>query len=234
MSLSRAAGAASGASRVFVPGHCPCCSDGVAVAVAAVAVAAVVLVVTVVAVAVAVAAAASWSCMAAERASTLSAAESMAYGGEGEGGSCYLALGRCRGSSHISPAISSTARYINSHFVSPSPSPPPQHAAQTPPPPCPPPPPPRAAALLDAPPSPPLPAPPRMCHHRLPRRPRHTTHKQLQKCMYCIHHTIYTIHIYSLTPRSIPAATPWLQSTPSRHTASRGTPSTPSKTTTLR
>lgn len=129
MSLSRAAGAASGASRVFVPGHCPCCSDGVgvavAVAVAAVAVAAVVLVVTVVTVA--VAAAASWSCMAAERASTLSAAESMAYGGEGEGGSCYLALGRCRGSSHISPAISSTARYINSHFVSPSPSPSPSH-----------------------------------------------------------------------------------------------------------
>lgn len=102
MSLSRAARAApweaGGASRVFVFGHCPCCPDGVAgVAVAvlaaavAVAVAAAVLAATVV-----VLAAASSRCMAAERASTLSAAESMAVWGEGEGGSCYLALGRCR------------------------------------------------------------------------------------------------------------------------------------------
>lgn len=36
----------------------------------------------------------------------------------------------------------------------------------------------------------PLPDPPRMCHHRLPRRPRHTTHKHLQKCMYYIYYTI--------------------------------------------
>lgn len=167
MSLSRAARAApweaGGASRVFVFGHCPCCPDGVAgVAVAvlaaavAVAVAAAVLAATVV-----VLAAASSRCMAAERASTLSAAESMAVWGEGEGGSCYLALGRCRVSSHISPAISSTARHINCTFsISPSPSP---------------------SRLPD---------PPRMCHHRLPRRPRHTTHKHLQKCMYYIYYTI--------------------------------------------
>lgn len=124
MSLSRAARAApweaGGASRVFVFGHCPCCPDGVA----GVAVAAAVLAATVV-----VLAAASSRCMAAERASTLSAAESMAVWGEGEGGSCYLALGRCRVSSHISPAISSTARHINCTFsISPSPSPSPSPA----------------------------------------------------------------------------------------------------------
>lgn len=123
MSLSSAASwETGGASSVFV-GHCPCCSDGVGVGVAvAVAVAVAVLAVTVAVAAVA----ASSSCMAAERASTLSAAESMAVcveGGEG-GGSCYLALGRCRVSSHISPAISSTARYINcTFFISPSPPP---------------------------------------------------------------------------------------------------------------
>lgn len=81
MSLSSAASwETEGASSVFV-GHCPCCSDGVAVGVA----------VAVLAVAVA----ASSSCMAAERASTLSAAESMAVcvegGGGGGGGVCTLA-----------------------------------------------------------------------------------------------------------------------------------------------
>lgn len=129
MSLSRAASweTPGGASRVLardVLGHCPCCSDRVLAAVA-VAAAVLVLVVALAVAVVAVAVAVSSSCMAAERASTLSAAESMAVCVErGGGGSCYLALGRCRVSSHISPAISSTASYINcTFFISPSPSP---------------------------------------------------------------------------------------------------------------
>lgn len=85
MSLSSAASwETEGASSVFV-GHCPCCSDGVAVGVA----------VAVLAVAVA----ASSSCMAAERASTLSAAESMAVCVEGgEGGGVVIWLSGVAGS----------------------------------------------------------------------------------------------------------------------------------------
>lgn len=96
MSLSSAASwETGGASSVFV-GHCPCCSDGVGVGVGVgVAVAVAVLAVTVTVVAVA----ASSSCMAAERASTLSAAESMAVCVEGgEGGGVVIWLSGVAGS----------------------------------------------------------------------------------------------------------------------------------------
>lgn len=92
MSLSSAASwETEGASSVFV-GHCPCCSDGVGVGVG-VAVAVLAAAVTVAAVA------ASSSCMAAERASTLSAAESMAVCVEGgEGGGVVIWLSGVAGS----------------------------------------------------------------------------------------------------------------------------------------
>lgn len=97
MSLSSAASwETEGASSVFVD-HCPCCSDGVGVGVA-VGVAVGVGVGVAVAV-LAVAVAASSSCMAAERASTLSAAESMAVCVEGgEGGGVVIWLSGVAGS----------------------------------------------------------------------------------------------------------------------------------------
>lgn len=96
MSLSGAASweTPGGASRVLardVLGHCPCCSDRVLAAVA-VAAAVLVLVVALAVAVVAVAVAVSSSCMAAERASTLSAAESMAVCVERGGGGVVIWL----------------------------------------------------------------------------------------------------------------------------------------------